>query len=219
VDGALEPGRKPLAILATHRHLDHIAGVEAVRARYRAPVWAHALVGDRLRLDRELREGDTIEVQGRHPRRVRVLETPGHARSHLAFHEETSNTLVAGDLVSGLGTVVIAPPDGNMKDYVESLKRIQAMELRTLIPGHGPPNRGVERALEALIEHRRMREERILRALEAGPLDERELVARVYADTPGAAPELAIKTLRAHVEKLVDEGRVRASGARLERRR
>jgi glyoxylase-like metal-dependent hydrolase (beta-lactamase superfamily II)/8-oxo-dGTP pyrophosphatase MutT (NUDIX family) len=217
VDEALAPGRKPIAILLTHRHRDHLAGVEAVRARDGTPVWAHPLVTDRVRLDRELREGDTIEVPGRHPRRVRVLETPGHARSHLAFHEETSNTLVAGDLISGLGTVVIDPPDGNMRDYVESLKRLQGMGLRTLIPGHGPPNRGVDRALEALIEHRRMREGRILRELAQRPLDERELLSRVYSDTPGAAPELAAKTLRAHLEKLVAEGRVRAKDGRLEK--
>ena len=92
VDGALLPGRKPLAIAVTHRHRDHLAGVEAVRARYGIPVWAHPLVQDRARIDRELHEGDIIEVDGRHPRRVRVLETPGHSRSHLAFFEETSHT-------------------------------------------------------------------------------------------------------------------------------
>jgi len=215
VDDALAAGRKPTAILLTHRHRDHLAGVDAVRARYGAPVWAHPLVKDRVQVDRELREGDVFEVRGHHPRRVRVLETPGHSRSHLAFHEETSNTLIAGDLVSGLGTVVIDPPDGNMKDYVASLKRLESMGLRTLIPGHGPPNRGVDRALEALIEHRRLRESRILRVLANGPLTEAELVAAVYADTPDAAPELAVRTLRAHVEKLVEEGEVFWGGDRI----
>lgn len=214
IDEALLPGRKPIAILLTHRHRDHLAGVELVRARYQAPVWAHPLVSDRARLDRELREGDVIDVDGRHPRRVRVLETPGHSRSHLAFLEETSRTLIAGDLVSGLGTVVIDPADGSMRDYVASLTRLQSMDIRTLIPGHGPPNRGVARALEALIEHRRLREGRILRELAKGPLDERELLGRVYADTPDAAPDLAAKTLRAHLDKLVEEGRVRQVGER-----
>jgi len=218
VDGALEKDRKPLAIALTHRHRDHLAGVEAVRERYGGiPVWAHALVRDRARVDRELHEGDVIALEGRHPRRVRVLETPGHSRSHLAFFEETSRTVVAGDLVSGLGTVVIDPPEGNMRDYLASLERLRSMDVRTLIPGHGPPNRGVERMLEALIEHRRLREGRVLRALEKGPLSEQELVAKVYADTPDAAPELALRTLRAHVEKLVEEGRVRRDGDRIER--
>ena len=215
VDDALRPGGNVLAILLTHRHRDHLAGVDAVRAKYPAPVWAHARVADRVPLDRELHEGDVIEVPGRHARRVRVLETPGHSWSHLAFLEESSGTLVAGDLVSGLGTVVIDPADGSMAKYVRSLARLQSMDIRTLIPGHGPPNRGVARALEALIEHRRLREAKILRELEKGPLDEQELLKRVYADTPDAAPEVAVKTLRAHIEKLTGEGRVQQSGGRI----
>ncbi len=215
VDDALAVGRKPTAILLTHRHRDHLAGVDAVRTHYGIPVWAHPLVSDRAKVDRELHEGDVIEVPGHHPRRVRVLETPGHSRSHLVFHEETSNTLIAGDLISGLGTVVIDPPDGNMRDYVASLKRLQSMGLKTLIPGHGPPNRGVDRGVEALIEHRRLREARILRELEKGPLDEAELLKLVYADTPDAMPEIAARTLRAHLEKLLEEGRIQRSGDRI----
>jgi endoribonuclease LACTB2 len=209
VEEALGPGGRVLAILLTHRHRDHLAGVEAVRERYGAPVWAHALVSDRARVDRELREGDVIELSGRHERRLRVLETPGHSRSHLAFHEETSRTLIAGDLVSGLGTVVIDPPEGNLRDYLASLERVRALGLRTLIPGHGPPNRGVDATIEALIRHRQMRESRLLRALEEGALGEEALRDEVYADTPGADPALAMRTLRAHLEKLEEEGTVR----------
>ena len=209
VKEALQPGGRVLAVLLTHRHRDHVAGVEVVRDRYRAPVWAHHRVGDRVWLDRELHEGEVIELPGRHPRRIRVLETPGHSRSHLAFHEETSNTLIAGDLVSGLGTVVIDPPEGNLGDYLASLERIRSLGLRTLVPGHGPPNRGVDATLEALIRHRQMRESRVLRALEGGPLGEDLLRDEVYADTAGADPALAARTLRAHLEKLEKEERVR----------
>jgi len=197
-----------VAILLTHRHRDHLAGVEAVRARYAAPVWAHAEIAERIPIDRVLAEGDRIELPGRHPRRLRVFATPGHARSHLSFFEETSRTLIAGDVVSGLGTVVIAPPDGNMRAYVQTLERLRRVGILALIPGHGAPHRGVARLLDALIEHRRMRESRILRALEAGPLAEEALRERVYEDTPAADPALAAKTLRAHVEKLEEEGRV-----------
>jgi ribonuclease/clavin/mitogillin len=205
---ALRPGGRVLAILLTHRHRDHIAGVEAVRARTNAPVWGHPLCAERVRLDRELREGDSIDLPGRHPRRLRVLEAPGHSRSHLAFLEETSRTLIAGDVVSGVSTVVIDPPDGNMRDYLDTLARLRGMGLTGLIPGHGAPHRGVDRMLDALIEHRRMRESRILRTLAEGTLSEEELLRRVYADTPGADPALAAKTLRAHLEKLMQEGRV-----------
>jgi glyoxylase-like metal-dependent hydrolase (beta-lactamase superfamily II) len=144
-----------------------------------------------------------------------VLEAPGHARSHLAFLEETSRTLIAGDLVSGVSTVVIDPPDGNMRDYLATLARLRGLGLTALIPGHGPPHRGVDRLLDALIEHRRVRESRILRALAEGALAEEALRERVYADTPDADPALAMKTLRAHLEKLEAEGRVRRDDGRL----
>jgi glyoxylase-like metal-dependent hydrolase (beta-lactamase superfamily II) len=104
---------------------------------------------------------------------------------------------------------VIAPPDGNMRDYLATLARLRALDALTLIPGHGPPHRGVARLFDALIEHRRLRESQILRALASGPLTEAALVKQVYADTPGADPALAAKTLAGHLEKLVDEGRVR----------
>ena len=216
VERALHGGGRVEAILLTHRHKDHLAGVEAVRARFQAPVWAHPLAADRVSVDRALREGDILEVPGRHPLRLRVLEAPGHSRSHLVFFEETSLTAIAGDVVSGLGTVVIAPPDGNMADYVSSLERLRGLGAMVLIPGHGAPHRGVDRLLAALLEHRRVREGMVLRALEGGPLDAEMLRIRVYSDTPDAAPELAMKTLSAHLEKLTAEGRVKLRGEKWE---
>ena len=209
---ALGPGGRVRAILLTHRHRDHVAGAGAARERYGAPVWAHPGCADGARIDRALAEGEVIDLPGRHPRRLRVLETPGHSRSHLAFLEETSGTLIAGDLVSGISTVVIDPPDGNMRDYLATLARLRAMGIAALIPGHGAPHRGVDRLLDALIEHRRARESRILHALAAGPAGEEALRERVYADTPDADPALAARTLRAHLEMLETEGRVRRSG-------
>ncbi|MGE5176115.1 MAG: MBL fold metallo-hydrolase [Hyphomicrobiales bacterium] len=212
VHGALGPGGRVLAILLTHQHGDHVAGVATVRTRYAAPVWAHAGVADRVPIDRALADGDVIELPGRHPRRLRVMSAPGHARAHLVYYEETSRTILAGDVVSGLGTVVIAPPDGDMAAYLDTLERLRGLDAQGIIPGHGAPHRGAERMLVALIEHRRMREGRVLQALAAGPMAFEALREEVYADTPGADPALAGKTLDAHLVKLEAEGRVARNG-------
>ncbi len=209
VDTATAGGGRVKAILLTHRHKDHILGADFVRERYKAPVWGHASVADRVRLDRELVDGDVIELPGPHPRRLVAVATPGHALSHFVFLEERSRTLCAGDLVSTLGTVVIDPPDGNMGDYLRSLERIRGLQAGALIPGHGPPSRGVDHLISTLVEHRRMRESRILRALEKGPMTEEALREEVYKDTPGAPAALAARTLEAHLIRLEEEGKVR----------
>ena len=103
---------------------------------------------------------------------------------------------------------MIAPPDGNLRDYLATLDRLRRMGITVLVPGHGAPNRGVARMLDALIEHRRMRERKILRTLQSGPITEDELCRRAYDDSPAADLALAGKTLRAHLDKLEEEGRV-----------
>ena len=98
---------------------------------------------------------------------------------------------------------------------MRSLERVRALEAKALIPGHGPPSRGVDHLLLTLMEHRRMRELRILKALEGGPLTPEALLAEVYRDTPGAAAALAARTLEAHLEKLEAEGKIRRDGERI----
>ena len=212
VDGVLARGGRVKAVLLTHRHKDHLLGADAVRTKYGAPVWGHPSIADRVKLDRELREGDVIDLNGPHPRRLMTYATPGHASSHFSFLEETSRTLIAGDLVSTLGTVIINPPDGNMADFMRSIEKVRALGATALIPGHGPPSRGVDPLLAGLLAHRMEREAKILRALSGGPMTTDALREEVYRDTPGAAAELAARTLEAHLIKLVDEGKVRREG-------
>ena len=215
VDAAIAGGGRVKAILLTHRHRDHLLGADAVRERYGAPVWGDASIADRVKLDHALREGNSIDFPGPHARRLVAHASPGHARSHFVFLEERSRTLIAGDLVSTLGTVVINPPDGNMGEYLRSLERIRALRATVLLPGHGPPSRGADHLFAALLEHRRARESRILRALAGGPMAFEALREEVYKDTPGAAPEWSARTLEAHLEKLVEEGKVKRDGERV----
>jgi glyoxylase-like metal-dependent hydrolase (beta-lactamase superfamily II)/8-oxo-dGTP pyrophosphatase MutT (NUDIX family) len=212
VDGVIARGGRVKTILLTHRHKDHLMGADGARLKYGAPVWGHPSIADRVKLDRELREGDKLELDGAHPRRLVTYATPGHSSSHFAFLEETSRTLISGDLVSTLGTVIINPPDGNMADYMRSVERIRELGATALVPGHGPPSRGVEPLLAQLLAHRHEREAKVLRALAGGPLTEDALREEVYKDTPGAAATLAARTLEAHLIKLIEEGRVLREG-------
>jgi glyoxylase-like metal-dependent hydrolase (beta-lactamase superfamily II) len=133
-------GRPVVAIWLTHHHLDHVAGVEALRARHPGvQVAAHRgtadLLAGQVRVDRLL-EDDEVMILG--TRRLRAIHTPGHAAGHLCFLEEATRYLLAGDLVAGVGTVVIDPDGGDMQAYLDSLTRLEALRAQAILPAHGP---------------------------------------------------------------------------------
>lgn len=202
-------GRRLKLVLATHDHPDHVAGIDAVRERYRVPVAAHVQTAARVRVDRVLADGDIVELQpGVGEWSLRVLHTPGHARGHLCFLHPRTRSLFCGDHIpGGTGTVIIDPPEGNMAAYVRSLGRLLEEPIETLFPGHGSPQGAARRRIEWLISHRRKREALVLAALaeEPEPLD--ALVRRAYRDTPPELWKYAERSLLAHLEKLEAEGR------------
>ncbi len=207
-------GRRVTEIWLTHHHPDHIAGVEALRAALGGvPVKAHALTAERvrehgIRVDELLADGQVVVLAGEPPTRARVLHTPGHARGHLCFLDEERRTLIAGDLISALGTVVIDPPEGNMDEYLDSLERMARLAPRTLIPAHGTAMLDPAGALADTRAHRLAREQRVLDAWRAGLREPEAMVDAVYEDTPGAARPLAARQIRAHLERLERMGRL-----------
>jgi glyoxylase-like metal-dependent hydrolase (beta-lactamase superfamily II) len=142
---------------------------------------------------------------------LRALHTPGHAAGHLAFHIEDRGLLIAGDLISGLSTILIDPEHGDMDAYLESLARVHACRCKMLLPGHGPPLLGGR--LGALIDHRRERERRILAALESGSTALGEIALAAYADTPGLPAALTEGQSLAHLRGLERRGRAARVGA------
>lgn len=204
-------GRRVVAIAVTHHHRDHHAGAAEMRRRLRVPLLAHPLLAKEIDADRALVEGEVIELgggeqTGDRPWRVRALFTPGHTRDSVTFHEEDRGVLLVGDLVSGLSTVVIDPPDGDLAAYMDSLARLAELPARVLFPGHGPPTGGVRQRLLALIEHRRERERRVIDALSAaGRAQIDDLLPVVYSDVPQAQWKWARRSLLAHLLAL--EGR------------
>ena len=213
-----EPGKHFSAIWLTHHHPDHVGGVEAMRRFLDVPVCAHRLTAERLAessisIDRELSDGDRIRLQGDPEVAVEVLHTPGHAGGHVCFFIRRLGALVAGDMVAGIGTIVIDPPDGDMDDYLRSIERLIELNPRYVLPGHGSfgPN-GVGK-LRVIRDHRLMREAKVLEAWRAGAREPAEMLPTVYADADRRVYPLAARQILAHLERLRKNGRLEESGS------
>jgi len=178
-------------IALTHDHPDHAEGLGALRSRLGgAPVGA---------LCSGLRDGDGFGP-------FDALHVPGHAADHLVF--VAAGAAFTGDAVLGEGSVFIAPGGGSLGAYLDGLRRLRALRLQRLYPGHGPVVEDAAAKLDEYIAHRLDRERRIVAALDAGARTEDELLAAAWDGVPEALRVPAGWTLQAHLEKLRAEGRL-----------
>ena len=205
-------GRRVTAVWLTHHHPDHVGGAAALAERLGVPIAAHARTADRLTargipVDRLLADGERVVLAGEPAMTVRVVHTPGHARGHLSFLDEEGGSLLCGDMAAGIGMIVVDPPEGDMDDYLASLRRLIALAPRTLFPGHGPAVKDAVGKLEEYIEHRLWREDRILAAWSDG-MSPAEMLPVVYDDVPAAAYPLAERQVLAHLERLRRAGKI-----------
>lgn len=214
---AIEWKRDLAGLILTHHHQDHIEGLRWWVEMMPLPVVAHAetiaLAAEKLGEggDGVVAKADWVSIQGDDEGDgLRFVSTPGHAPGHLAVftgpgqHHNAANVLLAGDLIAGIGTIVIGPPRGNMSDYLVSLEKAIALEPELVLPSHGPgTSRAVER-LTAYRDHRLAREERVRAALDSVPRSTTAITAIAYDDV---APELhffAEWSVRAHLIRLVE---------------
>jgi glyoxylase-like metal-dependent hydrolase (beta-lactamase superfamily II) len=182
-------------IALTHDHHDHADGVAAIRDRFKdAPLAAG-------RGPAELRLADGVTFGP-----LRAVATPGHAPDHFAFiHRRAALT---GDAVLGEGSVFIAPDPQSLTGYLEGLRRLRALDLDVLLPGHGPVIADPHAKLDEYISHRLDRERRLVAALELGARSVDELLDAAWTEVPEVLRPAATVTLAAHLDKLADEGRL-----------
>jgi glyoxylase-like metal-dependent hydrolase (beta-lactamase superfamily II)/8-oxo-dGTP pyrophosphatase MutT (NUDIX family) len=211
IDTLMTEGRRVREILLTHHHADHVGGATHLSRRLGVPIAAHEITAQRLRgsisIGRFIEDNELIEISGDPGWRLRALHTPGHTRGHLCFYEENTGAVVTGDLVVGLGTVIIDPPEGNMKQYFNSLERLLRLpKLTSLFGAHGPAIGSARHKIDEYITHRKMREAKILDAVRGGAGTPAEIVPFAYTDVSPALYGLAERSTIAHLEKLEEEG-------------
>jgi glyoxylase-like metal-dependent hydrolase (beta-lactamase superfamily II)/8-oxo-dGTP pyrophosphatase MutT (NUDIX family) len=204
-------------ILCTHSHRDHSPAAAVLKARTGAPVvgcWPLQAGRHDETFAPDVRPGDgqRIELAGC---TLRAMHTPGHASNHVCYLLEPTRMLFTGDHVMQGSTVVIDPPDGDMRAYLASLESLLAIDLAILAPGHGyligEPHREVRR----LIAHRLAREAKVLAAVrQLGSATLEELVPLVYDDVDSRRHAVAARSLEAHLLKLMTEGHVVRPGRR-----
>jgi glyoxylase-like metal-dependent hydrolase (beta-lactamase superfamily II) len=202
-------------ILCTHSHPDHSPGAAWLRERTGARVYGQPAPDDghqdpSYAPDAGLVHGERIAVR---EATLQAIHTPGHASNHVCFLLEQAGLLFTGDHLMSGSTVIIIPPDGSMRAYLESLRQLRELPLTALAPGHGAVMPDALAEIDRVIGHRLAREAKLALALErrtTATLD--EMLAEVYDDVPAFLHRYARYSLLAHAIKLVDEGRAGCEG-------
>lgn len=190
-------------ILATHTHTDHSPGAAGLKERTGAEVLGFD-ERDGFVPDRTLGDGDRVAD-------LRALHTPGHASNHLCFMFDRESILFSGDHIMSGSTVVIAPPDGDMTTYLESLALVAGLDFGAIFPGHGDVIGNGHATVDDYVTHRLEREEAVARSLESSPdpLSVEQLVAAIYVGVAEPLLPIAQFSVWAHLRKLAADGRAR----------
>ena len=217
-------GRNLTHILVTHTHADHSPAARPLREWTGTKTYGfgpHGGLADeainieeggdrKFMPDVIVRDGDIIEGSGFS---FECVFTPGHTSNHMCYALREEKALFTGDHVMGWSTTVVAPPDGDMAQYLASLRKLIARDDRILYPTHGGPIRDPKPFLEAYLKHRLEREAQIIACIRDGLATIPQMVARMYVDVDKRLHPAAARSVLAHLIQLEDEGRVLRNGA------
>ncbi|HLJ52540.1 MAG TPA: MBL fold metallo-hydrolase [Rhizomicrobium sp.] len=219
-------GKRVTHILVTHCHSDHSPAAKPLKQWSGAKTYAfgpHGSGRDEFEAkveaggdldfvpDVRVKDGELIRGDGF---TFECVHTPGHTSNHMCFALKEEQALFTGDHIMGWSTTVVTPPDGNMTEYMASVKKLQARADKTLYPTHGAPVGEPKPFLAAYLEHRYEREAQILAAIKDGLDTIPAMVARMYANVDKGLHAAAARSVLAHLIKLEDEGRVAHEGQR-----
>ncbi|HJM59069.1 MAG TPA: MBL fold metallo-hydrolase [SAR86 cluster bacterium] len=202
-------------IVVTHTHLDHSPGVRLLQDKLNVPAYGMLTESSKeqdisFKPNKILKDGDTFEEN---EFTLRVVHTPGHASNHLCYILEEEEFIFTGDHIMSGSTVVIGPPDGDMKLYIDSLARLKEFKLEKIAPGHGEILDNPHEVAEWIINHRLQREEKVVSALkEVSKGNPDSLVEKVYDDVDSSLFPIAKASLLAHLIKLDDDNLVSKEG-------
>ena len=214
IGAILEEGRGNIKrILVTHTHTDHSPAALPISKELNIPMFGRLVdresewEDETFRPDTVLNHGDIISTD---EYTLETIHTPGHASNHLCFYLKKYKCLLTGDHIMDGSTVVIAPPDGNMTEYINSLKLLEQYDISYFAPGHGNFMQEPSKTIQSIIRHRLSRESKVLRCIEKNKqsnLD--ELLPLVYNDVPEMLHPIARMSLLAHIIKLEDDGKIK----------
>ena len=198
-------------VLCTHTHQDHSPAAAAIKAATGAQVLGRPAPAGQdatFKPDFVLENGQRVDLG---EVSLRAIHTPGHASNHLCYLLEQTKMLFTGDHVMQGSTVVINPPDGDMRAYLQSLEKLLGEDIAIIAPGHGYLIGAPHKEVKRLIAHRLAREAKVVNALrQLGPATIDDLLPHVYDDVPARIHRVAARSLTAHLQKLVADGAVRA---------
>ena len=202
-------------ILVTHTHPDHSPGVRLLKENLDIPAYGMLTNSSKnqdqtFSPERILDDGEVFQEE---EFSIEVVHTPGHASNHLCFILKEEKLIFTGDHIMNGSTVVIGPPDGNMKQYIQSLEKLKDYDLEKIAPGHGELLENPHEVADWIVNHRLEREKKVFQALqEATKGTPDSLVEKVYDDVDSSLFPIAKASLLAHLIKLEEDQLIYSSG-------